>query len=107
MTYKRDLLEIKFLDDGCQVVGIAIHIVSAPGLAGPAVSTAIVRDHAKTIPRKEQQLPVPRIGIQRPSVGKSYGRPFSPVFVVDGRPILHADCAHVFLLLIGLQSDAL
>jgi hypothetical protein len=68
VTYKSDIFEIKFLNDRCQVVGVPIHVVPGPGLAGPAMAAAGVRNHAETILGEEQQLAVSCIGTQRPSV---------------------------------------
>ena len=72
MTDQRDILQIKRLNDCCQIVGVPIHVVSGPGLAGPAMATPVVRNHAEAILSEEMQLAVPCIGTERPSVGKRY-----------------------------------
>ncbi len=54
----------------CQIIGVPIHVVPQPSLAGPAMATPIVRNHAEPILGEEQHLSVPSIGTQRPSVRK-------------------------------------
>ena len=68
VTHQSDILEIKRLNDRCQIVGVPIHVVPGPGLAGAAMATPVVRDHAETILGEEKHLAVPCIGTQRPSV---------------------------------------
>src|SRR5262245_17972905 len=80
-----DVFEIKCLNDRCKIVGVPIHVVSGPGLAGPAMATSVVRNRAEAILREEQHLAVPCIGTQRPSVGKRYDGALAPVFVVNCR----------------------
>ena len=67
VTYKSGVFEIKFLNDRCQIVGVPIHVVPVPGLTRAAMTAAVVCNHAETVPRKEDHLAIPRVGIQRPS----------------------------------------
>jgi hypothetical protein len=84
-----DILEIKRLNERCQIVGVPIHVVPGPGLAGPAMAAPVMRNYAEPILGEEEQLSVPCIGTQRPSVRKRDDRAFAPVFVVDCRAIFH------------------
>ena len=88
---------IERLDDGCKIVGIAVHVVSGRGLTRPAMAVTVVRNHAEAVLREEQHLAVPSVGVQRPAVRERYDRAFSPVFVVDLRAVFGRDRAHGFL----------
>jgi hypothetical protein len=70
VTYKSDILEIKCFNDGCQVVGVSIHVVPGRSLARAAMATPVVCHNAKSILGEEQHLSVPCIRIQRQPVRK-------------------------------------
>src|SRR5205823_13977961 len=93
--------------DSRQIVGVPIHVIPGPRLAGPAMATAIVCNHAESILGEEKQLSVPGIGIQRPSVRKRDDRAFAPVFVVDCRAIFYHNRAHVNFLLKCVRAEPL
>src|SRR5207244_3594252 len=90
-----DILEIKRLNNRCEIVCVPIHVVSGPGLAGPPVSTPVVRNHPESILSEEMKLAIPCVGTQRPSMRKRYDWALAPVFVVDCRAIFHRNRAHV------------
>ncbi len=90
---ERGVLEIERLDDGCKIVGIAVHVVPRRGLAGPAMAATVVRDHAEAVLREEQHLAVPSVGAQRPAVRERDDRAFAPVLVVDFGAVLRGDRA--------------
>src|SRR5262244_212766 len=94
VTKQRGILQIKRFDERCQIVGVAVHVVAEPCLAGAAMTTPIMRDHPKTVLGQKMHLAVPCIGTERPSVGKRYDRALAPVFVVDCRAILRRNGAH-------------
>src|SRR5262249_49171975 len=94
VAHQRGVLEIQRLDDGCQIVGVAVHVVSGGGLAGPAVATPVVCDHAEAVLREEQHLAVPGVGVQRPAVRACYDRAFPPVLVIDLCAVFRGDRAH-------------
>ncbi|KAG0750989.1 hypothetical protein G6F24_014745 [Rhizopus arrhizus] len=64
------VLQVQRVDHRGQVVGVGIHVVAVPGLAGAAVAAAVVRNHAIAALPHEQHLRVPGIGGQRPAVGE-------------------------------------
>jgi len=68
VTDQRDILEIKRLDESCQIVGVPIHVIPGPSLTGSAVAAPVMCDHAESILGEEQHLAVPCVRIQRPSV---------------------------------------
>jgi hypothetical protein len=83
------------LDDRRKIVGVAVHIVSAGGLAGSPMTSAVMRDDAETVLREEKHLAIPGVRIQRPSVRKRHDRTFAPVLVIDLRSVFGFDCAHM------------
>jgi hypothetical protein len=63
VTDQSNVLEIKRFNNSCQIVGVSVHIIPGPGLAGPTMATPVVRNHSETILGKEMELAVPCIGI--------------------------------------------
>jgi hypothetical protein len=63
MAYQSRVLEIECLDDGRQIVGVAIHIVSDGGLSGSAMATSVVCDDAETVLREEKHLAIPSVRV--------------------------------------------
>src|SRR5262249_5782300 len=82
-------------DHGCQIVGIPVHVISRPSLAGSTMSTTVVRHNSEAVLCEKEHLTVPHVGVQRPSVREGYDWTRAPVFVVDRRAIFHRDGAHV------------
>src|SRR6185503_18723617 len=87
--------DIKRLDHGGKIGGVAVHVVAGRGLTRAAMASPVERDHAETVLREEQHLAVPGVGAQWPAVRERDDRACAPVFVVDCRAILHGDGAHV------------
>jgi hypothetical protein len=94
VTHQRGVLEVKRLDHGCEIVGIAVHVVRGGGLARTAVPAPVVRDHPETLLRKEEHLAVPGVRVQRPAVRKRYSWTRAPILVVDFRTVLGGDKTH-------------
>src|SRR5262249_25304365 len=105
MADQRGVLEIERLDDGCKIVGIAVHVVSESSLARPAMATPVKRDDAEAVLLEEQHLAVPSVGAERPAVRESDYRAFAPVLVIDLRTVFRRDRAH-FILPSGIGSLA-
>ena len=51
-----DALEVKGLNQFCEIVGIIIHVIALPGLAGPTVAAPVMGDDAVTVVGKEEGL---------------------------------------------------
>ena len=64
VAHHRDVLEIQGLDHGGQIVGIPVHVVSGPRLAGSAMATTIVRHDSEAVLCEKQHLAVPHVGVQ-------------------------------------------
>src|SRR5262249_1466490 len=86
--------EIEGFDHCRKIGGIAIHIIAGRGLAGPAVATPVVRDHAEAVLCEEKHLSVPHVGIQGPAVRERNDRAGTPILVVNLRSIFRGDSTH-------------
>src|SRR5690606_16386805 len=80
-----------------QVVGIVVHVVAVPGLAGAAVAAAVVGDHAIAVGGEEQHLRFPAVRVQRPAVAEGDHRAVlrAPVLVVQAHAVGGDDVAAV------------
>src|SRR5215211_8687536 len=68
---------------GCQIVGIMIHVMAIAGLAGSAVAAPVMGDDAIAVFEEEEHLCVPIVRGKRPAMAKHYGLTLTPVFVID------------------------
>jgi hypothetical protein len=55
------IADVQLLDHRRQIVGVSVHLVPVPWLAGPAMASAVVRDAAITAVRKKQHLILKRV----------------------------------------------
>jgi len=76
-----DVLEIKFLDQGCQIVGICIQVIAAPRLCGTAMAPAIMSNAAITVIHQKEHLVFKRIGTQWPGMAEDNGLTGTPIVV--------------------------
>src|SRR5690606_39785504 len=83
VTDQGDVAEVERLDELRQVVGVRVHVIARRRLARPPVPASVVCNHAEAILREEEHLPIPRIAIERPAVGKEDDGALPPVLVVD------------------------
>ena len=88
------VLQIKLLREGCEIVGVGVHVVAVPRLAGAAVPAPVMRDDAVALLAEEQHLSVPVVRGKRPAVTEHDGLSFAPVFVEDFCSVLHSNCRH-------------
>ena len=95
------VLEVQSLSEGCEIVGIRIHVVSVPRLGGAAMSSAIMRNDAEAPLAEEKHLRIPIIGGQGPAMAKHDGLSGAPVFVIDLCPVFGRDRRHKTLLFCG------
>ncbi len=87
-THQGHVLQVERVDHRRQVIGVVIHVVAFPGLAGPAMAAAVMGDHAIALGCEKQHLRFPAVGTQRPAVAEGHHRAVlrAPVLVVE----LHA-----------------
>ena len=96
------VLEVEEVVELGEIVGVVVHVVAVPGLAGAAVAAAVVRDDAIALLAEEEHLGVPGVGGEGPAVREGDGLSGAPVFVVDGGAVFGGDVRHVcFSLLFG------
>ena len=88
MSDEDDVGEVKVVDEFGEVVAVLVHVMTAPGLAGPAVAPAVVRDHPITVTGQEEHLRVPVVGAEWGAVGEDNRLAGAPVFVEDFRAVL-------------------
>jgi hypothetical protein len=77
-----------------EIVGVVVHVVTATGLRGPAVPTAIVRDDAIALVEEEQHLDIPIVSRKRPAMAEDDRFARTPVLVEDLRPVARRDRRH-------------
>ena len=51
------ILQIELSVERREIVGVGVHVIAVPGLAGMAMPTAVMRDHPKALLAEEQHLP--------------------------------------------------
>ena len=83
---QHDVAQVQRLDQRRQIVGIGVHVVAAPRLAGSPVPAPIVGDGAEAVRGHEEHLRFPAVGVQRPAVAEDDRLPGAPVLVVDPVP---------------------
>ena len=88
------VLQIECFDQRRQIVGVGVHIVAVPGLAGAAMAAAVMRDAAVSAMRQKHHLVFPCIGAERPAVAEDHGLPVAPVLVINLRAVFRRDGGH-------------
>ena len=91
-TYAADVdrvLEVERARKLHDIRGIGVHVVAGIGLTGTAVAPPVVGDDAEALVAKEQQLIVPIVRAERPSVMENnrLRAARTPVFVEDLGPV--------------------
>ena len=75
------VVQVERLDQLREVVGVGVHVVAVPRLAGAAVAAAVVGDAAVAVGGQEEHLVVPGVGVERPAVAEDDGLSRAPVLV--------------------------
>src|ERR1700693_4646107 len=83
--------QVELFAERRQVVGVGVHVIALETLGRPSVTPAIVRDRAIAVRREEEQLCVPRVGIEWPAVAEDDRLTRPPIFVKDLRPVVGCD----------------
>lgn len=101
MTDMHRALGTELLDHRGRVIGVVIHVVAVPDLAGAAVATAIMRDNAEALVHEKHHLRVPVVGTERPAVVEmdDLGVARAPVLVEDLDAVFGSDRSHVLVSL--------
>src|SRR5579862_1755862 len=88
------ILEIEVCSQRRQVVGMMIHVMAVPGLAGTPVAPPIVSNYAIAALAEEQHLVVPIVRRKWPAVAEHDGLTFAPVLVINLCSVLRCDRSH-------------
>src|SRR5438132_11408080 len=100
------VLQVKLFSEGCEIVGVGVHVVAIPRLGGTAVPSPVMRDDAIALLAEEQHLSVPVVRGERPAVTEDYRLSFAPILVVNLCAVFCRNCWHklVLLLLIAIVA---
>src|ERR1022692_1419475 len=96
VTHMDGVFQVELFREGCEIVGVGVHVVTIPGLSGTTVPSPVVRDHSIATLAEEQHLSVPVVRGERPPVTEHDGLPLSPVLVENRRAIFCGDMGHNF-----------
>src|SRR5213080_2300748 len=88
------VLQVKLFSEGCEIVGISVHVVAIPRLGGTTVPSPVMRDDSIALLAEEQHLSVPIVRSERPAVTEHYGLALSPVLVVNLCAVFCCDSRH-------------
>src|ERR1700675_3013601 len=91
------VFEIEGIEQLRQIVGVGVHLIAVPGLAGAAVASAVVRDDAIAALAEEQHLAVPIVRGERPAVAEYDGLSCAPVLIENCGSVFGSDCWHGML----------
>lgn len=80
---ERGVAEIELVDQGVQVPGEGVVLVTGPGPAGMAKAAAVVGDHAVTGPDERADLLFPGTTAQRPAVDQHDRPPGAVILIVE------------------------
>jgi hypothetical protein len=86
--------EVEVVEERGEIVGVGVHLVAVPRLAGAAVAAAVMRDDAVALCAEEEHLGVPGVGVEGPAVGEGDGLAGAPVLVIDGGSVFGGDGRH-------------
>ncbi|MNZ70055.1 hypothetical protein D3C78_883750 [compost metagenome] len=89
------ILQVQRLDKFGQIVGVGVHLVAVPRLAGTPVATAVMGDATEAVVGEEQHLRFPTVGAQRPAMAEHDRLAGAPVLVVDLGAVAGCDVAHL------------
>src|SRR5580692_4389301 len=92
------IFEVELFSQHCEIVGVGVHVVAVPGLAGAAVASPVVRDDSIAALAEEQHLSIPIVRGERPSVAEHYGLTRAPVLVINLRTVFCGNRWHTSLL---------
>jgi len=94
---KCDGLQIERLQELREVVGIGVHVVSAPWLTRSPMTATVMGNAPKTVGAQKQHLRFPTIGIEGPTVAEHHRLSAAPVFVVDFCSVFDGHHTHGYL----------
>ena len=105
MADQHGVMQIERFDERRQIVGVGVHVVAVPGLAGSAMAATVMGNGAIAMGGHEEQLVVPGVGIERPAVAEDDGLPRAPVLVKDRGAVLGGDRARAHGMHFSFQNQ--
>src|SRR5437899_8196782 len=88
------VLQVERFNERREVVGVDVHLVAIPGLAGPSMAAAVMRDAAISAVGQKQHLVFPGVRAQGPAMAENYRLSLAPVLIVDLRAVFRPDRRH-------------
>ena len=87
------ILEIKFLNELCEVGGVRVHVVAVSRLARTPVAAAVMGDAAVSARSQKEHLIFKGVRGERPAVAEDHWLPGAPILVVNLRSVFSSDRA--------------
>ncbi len=98
MTDQHGILQIQQVQKFGIVIDILFHVVTVPGLTGPAMAAAVMRDDAKALHGQEEHLRIPGIAAKWPAMGEHNRLARAPILEKNLSTVLGVECRHGKLL---------
>jgi hypothetical protein len=86
--------EIQLSHEFGKVVGVGVHIVAGPRLAGTAVAATVVGDAPVSVLRQKEHLVFKGVRVERPAVTEDDRLTGSPVLVIDLGAVFGRESTH-------------
>ncbi|MND76729.1 hypothetical protein D3C80_683840 [compost metagenome] len=88
------VLQVEQLDQLRQIVGVMVHVIARPRLAGTPMTATVVGDDPIPVGGQENHLRFPTVGVQRPAVTEDNRLTGAPVLVVNLDAVAGSESAH-------------
>ncbi len=93
---QNELVEVEAVRDGDDVRGESVQVVAAGGEPGATVTAPIDSDDPVSLVRERDDLGVPHVGGQAPSMEEHHREPFGPpIAAMELDPVRCVRCCHV------------
>jgi hypothetical protein len=94
MANQHGILQIQRFHQLGEIIGIGVHIVTLPRLAGPPMTSAIMRDATVASAGQKEHLIFKRVRVQAIGVVEYNGLPFPPIFKIEFGAVSRGNGAH-------------
>src|SRR6476660_2105635 len=88
------LLEFELLHKLRQIIGISVHVIAVPRLAGATMASSVMCYAAISARGQEEHLILEGVGTEGPAVAEHHWLPVTPIIVVTLRAVLGLDRTH-------------
>src|SRR5271167_3317180 len=90
------VLQVKLFGEGCEIVGVGVHLVAIPRLSGTAVPSPVMGNDSKATLAEKEHLSVPVVCGEWPAMAEDDGLAAAPVFVENLRSVFGGNRRHSF-----------